>query len=128
MGSPPRTTRQDTDAPCARRIRSMTCGTSGGSTNVLARLGLRVNSDDRIGVAGVTDPVTDTAQAGTATNWFLASSGANTIEVGYVSGRNPVLRQSVLAQGKWGLNFDIKHDIGAKALDYRGLHKSTGAA
>jgi len=87
--------------------------------------------DNRLGVAGVTDPATETAYAGTATNYFLAAnaSEAPTIEVGYLRGtsRRPVVRSFVLDKGQWGIGWDINHDIGAKALDYRGLYKATGA-
>lgn len=106
---------------------------SGGTYNPLQNEGIELRFDDRIGVGGVTDPATGTAHVGTATNWFLAArpgeSGAKIIEVGFLrgTGRAPQLRSFVLTQGQWGLGWDIKHDIGAKALDYRGLHKSTGA-
>lgn len=100
-----------------------------GNINALAGENIQIVSDNRIGVAGVTDPVTGTAYAGTATNWFLAAEGGrNTIEVGYLRGaRTPTLRSEPLTRGRWGVGFDIKHDIGAKALDYRGLYKSNGA-
>ena len=43
--------------------------------------------------------------------------------------RSPGMAWAVTAtiQGRFGFGFDIKHDIGAKALDYRGLYKSAGA-
>jgi len=105
---------------------------SGGTFNPLRDLNIDLRVDNRLGVAGVTDPITGTAQAGTATNWFLACSPSQgpTIEVGYLSGtgRRPELRQYVLDQGQWGIGWDIKLDLGAKALDYRGLYKATGAS
>lgn len=101
------------------------------SRNVIADLNLDLVIEGRLNATGVTDPNTGTAHAGSATNWFLAASSASarTIEVGYLtgSGRRPQLRRSILDKGQWGIGWDIKHDIGAKALDYRGLHKSTGA-
>lgn len=102
-------------------------GSSGGVYNPLASKGVMPVSDDRIGVAGVTDPASGTAQAGTATNWFLASANANTIEVGYVTGRTPRIRPFTLDKGKWGVGWDVSHDVGACVLDYRGLYKATGA-
>lgn len=103
-----------------------------GNRNVIADLGFELRVDGRLDASGVTDPSTGTAYAGSATNWFLAADPAvaRTIEVGYLAGtgRVPQLRSFVLDKGTWGIGWDIKHDIGAKALDYRGLHKSTGAA
>ena len=103
-----------------------------GNANVLANL-LEIRADDRIGVAGVTDPRDDTARVGTATNYFLAArpgeEGAKTIEVGYLrgTGRMPQVRSFVQQQGQWGIGWDVSMDIGAKALDFPGLVKSTGA-
>lgn len=104
-----------------------------GEVNPLADLMLDVRVDDRVGVAGVIDPVTGTAYAGLATNWFLTArpgeNGAKTIEVGYLrgTGRAPQIRSFVLTQGQWGMGWDVNMDIGAKALDFRAMHKSTGA-
>ena len=103
-----------------------------GNYNPLASEGLNLRSDDRIGVAGVTDPRDDTVRVGTATNYFVAANpgagGARTIEVGYRrgTGRVPRVRSKVLDSGTWGMQWDVSHDIGAKALDWRGLQKSTG--
>lgn len=101
---------------------------SGGTYNPLKELNMQVRVDNRIGVAGVFDPNAETARTGTATNWFLASRPGRTIECGYLSGtkRLPSVRSFVLDKGQWGIGWDIKHDIGAKALDYRGLYKSDG--
>ena len=105
---------------------------SGGTYNPLENL-LTPISDDRIGVAGVVDPRTGTAVAGTATNWMLAcrpgEMGAKTIEVGYLrgTGRAPAVRSYVLDRGQWGLGWDVKFDIGVKALDYRAMYFASGA-
>jgi hypothetical protein len=55
--------------------------------------------------------------------------GAKTIEVGYRrgTGRAPTIRSFVLDKGQWGLGWDINFDIGAKALDYRGMYFDPGA-
>jgi len=100
-----------------------------GTDNYIRSLGLKPIIDNRLGVAGVTDPVTGTAQAGTATNYFLIGD-RNTIEVGYLrgTGRRPQIRSFVLDQGQWGLGWDVNMDIGFKALDYRALVFSTGDA
>jgi hypothetical protein len=95
--------------------------------NALVDEGLAVIADSRLD-NGVTDPVDGTVYTGSATTWYMAARGGrHTIEVGYLrgTGRAPTLRSFVLDRGQWGIGWDIKHDIGAKALDYRGLHKST---
>jgi hypothetical protein len=103
-----------------------------GTKNPLAGMGLEFRADDRIGVAGVVDPDTGNSYAGTATNYFLAArpgeEGARTIEVGYLrgTGRAPQMRSSILTQGQWGIGWDINMDIGAKALGFQGLVKSSG--
>jgi hypothetical protein len=120
----------------AERVGTGAPGTGGGdgTFNPLKNEGIDIRFDDRLGVGGVVDPVTDTAKLGTATNWFLVArpgeNGAKTIEVGYLrgTGRAPQIRSGVLTQGRWGLYWDVNHDIGAKALDYRCMHKSTGAS
>lgn len=105
--------------------------TERGNANTLTDLNLQLRVDNRIGVAGVTDPNTGTAYAGTAANWFLSADpiSGRTIEVGYLAGggRRPQLRRFVLDRGQWGVGFDIKMDIGAKALGAKGLYKSLGA-
>ena len=95
--------------------------------NALVDEGLNVIADSRLD-NGVTDPASGTVHSGSATTWFMAARGGrHTIEVGYLrgTGRAPMLRSFVLDRGQWGIGWDVKHDIGAKALDYRGLHKST---
>lgn len=101
-------------------------GSALGNLNPIQSDGLKIASDSRLD-NGVTDPASGTAHAGSATTWFAASATSPTIEVGYLAGtgRAPVVRSSALTQGKWGIAFDVKQDIGAKALDFRALHKST---
>lgn len=100
-----------------------------GSFNPLRDLGITPVIDDRVGVAGVTDPTTGTAYAGSATKWFLAArpgeAGAKTLVVKYRrgTGRAPQLRSFMLSQGQWGVGWDINHDIGADADDFRGLFR-----
>ena len=102
-----------------------------GVNNPIARQGIIPIHDDRIGANGVTDPVDGTAYTGDATRHYLAAAPnlAPTIEVAYLAGtgRSPQLRSFNLSQGKWGIGWDINLDIGAKALDFRGLVHSTGA-
>jgi hypothetical protein len=103
--------------------------TVGGDKNVLEGLVLPV-ADSRIDT-GVYDPSTNyaTQRTSTATDWYLIAqpSDRHTIEVGYVQGTNrrPTVERFELTGGRWGLGWKIKHDIGAKALDYRGMIKNT---
>jgi hypothetical protein len=96
--------------------------------NVLAGEGLTLVVDDRIGAAGVTDPRNGTARTGLDTWWILSSGGPRTVRKIYRRGTNrqPQLRSYMLDKGQWGMGWDINFDFGAKALDYRGLHRSAG--
>jgi hypothetical protein len=84
--------------------------------------------DDRIGATGCWNPTTQAVVAGAATKWFLSAGGPRTIRVAYRRGTNrmPQLRSFVLDKGQWGIGWDINMDIGAAAMDYRGLHYSAG--
>lgn len=107
--------------------------TSDGTRNPLQNYSIDVRPDDRLNTAGVIDPDTETQYAGSETNWFLIArpgeNGAKTIEVAYLrgSGRAPQTRSYNLTQGQWGIGWDIKLDIGAKALDFRAMQKNDGA-
>ena len=113
----------------AQRFDGSGTGTAGGVKNPLAELGIVSIADDRIGVAGVTDPVTGTAHAGSATNWFLTGrpgeNGAKTLVCKYRrgTGRAPQIRSFMLDKGQWGLGWDINLDIGSDADDYRALYR-----
>ena len=98
-------------------------------SNAVARRGLQVTMDDRIGLAGVIDPDTGVKRAGSDTGWYLTAGGNRGIRAAYLrgTGRSPQLRSFALDRGQWGLGWDIKHDLGVKFLDYRPWHKSTGA-
>lgn len=99
-----------------------TAGTERGVRNVIADFNLRVVSEGRL-ANGVTDPSDEVATTGSTTTWYLASALAPTIEVGFLrgSGRAPQVRNFQLSEGKWGMGWDVKMDIGAKALDWKGL-------
>ena len=99
-----------------------------GNTNTLAGA-LEIVSDARFD-NGVTDPNSGSAASADADGWALvAGPQYPTIEVGYVraTGRAPVIRPFTLDRGQWGFGWDVKLDVGAKALDYRGLYYSKGA-
>lgn len=110
----------------AENIVAGTTDVARGNVNPLQRLGLTLVSEARL-ENGVTDPATETAYSGSASTWYLASNAVNTIEVGYLrgTGRAPQVRSFVLDRGKWGVGWDVKMDIGVKALDYRGFVKNT---
>lgn len=76
---------------------------------------------------GVTDPNGGTVHAGVNDTWFVASTEGHTIEVAFLrgTGRGPSLRSFTLDRGTFGMGWDIKIDVGAKALDFHALHKST---
>lgn len=101
-----------------------------GTYNALQDEGLTMRSEQRI-ASGFNNPVTGAAIAGSATRWFLFGDPAAcpTIEVGYLrgSGRAPVVRSWAREQGTWGIGFDVKFDIGAKAIDYKNMYRSNGA-
>jgi hypothetical protein len=111
-----------------------TVGTTGSATtattfNAISNKGIQVIVDNRLNVTGVIDPATETAYAGSATNWFLAAEPSRTVGVFYLSGtgRAPQVRRFVLDKGQYGIGWDIVLDIGVKALDHKGMYKSAGA-
>lgn len=97
-----------------------------GSKNVLFGQ-LEIRADARLD-NGVTDPDSGASSSADTAAWYLAADPvmAPTIEVGYVrdTGRVPVVRSFVLDKGRWGFGTDVKFDVGAKALDHRGLYKA----
>ncbi len=103
---------------------------SGGTYNPFTEETLRVVAERRLSASGATDPVTGTRYSGSNTNWWLLGdpNSAHTIEVGYVTGsaNGPQLRSFVHTEGKWGIGWDIKLDIGAKALAPQGMFKAVG--
>ena len=97
-----------------------------GNANSNSRAGLEVRADSRLD-NGVVDPNTGTTHAGSGTKWFLsADGGSQTIEVGHLRGTNraPTMRTAVLDKGQFGISFDVKRDIGAKALSWHGLQQA----
>jgi hypothetical protein len=97
-----------------------------GTLNTLQADQLQIVSDARL-ENGVTDPDSGTTHSGSTSTWYLASTMVRTIKVAYLAGtgRSPQVRPFTLDKGKWGLGWDIKMDIGAKAMDWRGMHKAT---
>lgn len=107
-------------------IRDTTASKERGTRNVLQDENLQLRVDSRL-ENGVTDPITGVAQTGAATKWFLAARNAlnRTIRVAYLAGtgRRPMVRSFTLNQGQWGIGWDVKLDIGAAPMDYRGLYR-----
>lgn len=93
--------------------------------NSNARAGLVKVCDARLD-NGVVDPNTGTAIAGSTSTWFL-SGPTPMIEIGYVRqlGNRPRVRTKLHDSGRFGINFDVQHSLGAKALDWRGLTRAT---
>ena len=100
--------------------------TERGNANVLADEDFQIVSDSRL-ENGVTDPNSGTFYAGSTSTWYLGSTQGQTIEVAYRSGtgRVPQVRSFVLDKGKYGVGWDICLDIGAKALEWRTMRKTT---
>lgn len=97
--------------------------TERGNLNVITDMGITPVGDARLS-NGVTDPDSGTAYAGSTSTWYLASTLAHTIEVAYRrgTGRAPQVRSWIMdREGKYGMGWDVSLDIGAKALDWKGL-------
>lgn len=99
--------------------------TERGSANPLQDWNLSIVADARL-ENGVVDPDSGTTNTGSSTTWYMASNQAHTIEVGYLrgTGRAPVVRSFTLDKGRYGMGWDICLDIGAKAMDWRGLRQT----
>lgn len=112
-------------------VQIVIAGTAGtvterGNANTLADDGLTGIGDARI-ENGLTDPSSGTAYSGSSSTWYLACANHPTIEVAYLrgTGRAPQTRSWVLAEGRYGIGWDIALDIGVAPLDWRGLVQST---
>lgn len=104
--------------------------TERGNLNTLTSVGLQVVADARLD-NGVTDPSAEppTAYSGDVNDWFLVAAQGYGIIVAYLTGtgRAPQSRSWVLDRGgQYGMGWDVNMDIGAKALDYRGLYRGVG--
>lgn len=98
-----------------------------GSYNAVTEDGLQIVSDSRLD-NGVTDPNSGTAYAGSDEDFYMAApANRHTIEVTHLrgSGRVPEVRSGMFPPGfgQWGISFDVKHDLGAKAIGRAGLVK-----
>jgi hypothetical protein len=95
---------------------------------------IAVRMESRLSSVGVCDPKSGNVYAGTDGAWLLASPAeqAASIIVGGLEGQGvePVLRVTPMGGGgtggRWGLECDCKLDIGAVAVDHRGLYFAAG--
>jgi hypothetical protein len=93
---------------------------------------IEVRQESRLSTLGIVDPNSNTAISNSAgdTNWLLCanSSSRPSIMVGGLNGNlQPTVRNYQLDKGQWGLVWDSVLDIGAAAIDYRGVYYSVGA-
>lgn len=100
-----------------------------GQANPVSEENLTIVTDSRLqnGVTDPTDGSGGTTLSGSATTWYLAAmASAHTIEFAYLrgTGRRPQIRPFVLSQGRWGLGWDVKFDVGAKPLSWEGWSKN----
>ncbi|MCC6127438.1 MAG: hypothetical protein IT426_20970 [Pirellulales bacterium] len=73
------------------------------------------------------DPVNDVRYPAEPNSRFLFSSKQRGIEVGYLHGeQRPKLRSSALAAGEWGVQYDVRMDIGAKVIGPFWMYKNAG--
>lgn len=126
----PPTLEDDADTLLHSRLLITGESSTKAANNPNANKGLVVVTDARLqnGVTDPTDGTGATVHAGSTTSWFLSAvSSSHTIECAYLrgTGRAPQIRPFVLSEGRWGLGWDVKMDVGAKALDWRGMQKNT---
>ena len=100
-----------------------------GSANVVADESIKVVAESRLGNQGVVDPFSETQLDGNDRQWFLTAApgvgGAKTVLKGYRTGtgRMPSVQSFNMREGKWGIGWDINHDIGSKAIDRIGMQR-----
>jgi len=97
-----------------------------GNKNSLRDWNLTLVAEKRL-ENGVIHPSTKTAYSGSTSTWYVASSTAPALEVGYLRGqRAPRVRSGQLDRGKFGTWWDVSHSIGVCVLDWKGMEKITG--
>jgi hypothetical protein len=67
--------------------------------------------------------------ANSTTAWYGATdpSAMATIEYGYLEGSDGLYLETRVGFDTDGMDFKVRHDFGAKAVNFRGLQKSAGA-
>jgi hypothetical protein len=97
-----------------------------GAVNPLYDYNLDLRPEKRL-ENGVTHPATRVTYGGSATSWYLASSFAPALEVGYLRGhgRAPKVRSWVNdKQGRFGMGWDVQMVVGVCVLDWKGIQQS----
>lgn len=96
----------------------------GGEMNPLKTYGIKPIREPRLSL-GMNHPITGASLAGSATQYYGVAGASNTIEVTYLqgAGRTPVVRSETLTGGEFGMVIDVRHYVGATALDWRGFHR-----
>lgn len=90
---------------------------------------LEVRPESRLSTVGLVDPRDDSIIAGNGNNWLLAApeEQAAGIVLGLLDGqREPSIRITPLTQGEFGVNVDVKLDLGVCAIDGRPLYWAVG--
>lgn len=97
-----------------------------GEINPIKAYGITVVPEPRL-ENGITHPVTGASLGGSGTRYYGVSNQARTIEVTYLqgAGKTPVVRSETLTGGEFGLVIDVRHYIGAVALDWRGFQSQS---
>ena len=105
---------------------SVTISNDGGAgeMNPIKTYGIKPIREPRLSL-GMNHPITGASLSGSATQYYGVAGAANTIEVTYLqgAGRTPVVRSETLTGGEFGLVVDVRHYVGATALDWRGFHR-----
>lgn len=67
--------------------------------------------------------------ANSTTAWYLASAPGfvDTIEVAFLNGQDTPYLEQRMGFEVDGVEYKVRHEFGAKALDFRGLYKNAGA-
>ena len=93
-----------------------------GEINPIKKYGITVVGEPRL-ENGIVHPVTGASLGGSAVRYYGVSNQARTIEVTYLqgAGKTPIVRSETLTGGEFGLVIDVRHYIGAVALDWRGF-------
>jgi len=117
-------------------LHSAETASTDGTINPFLDYNIQFVSEARL-ANGTKLPATDTttkptAVAGSSIKWWLAASPTDGpgMQIAYLegTGRRPVIRSSTLqdGSGQWGVQFDVKLDVGTKIVDWRGLWHSLG--
>lgn len=105
---------------------SVTISNDGGAgeMNPIKTYGIKPIREPRLSL-GMNHPITGASLSGSATQYYGVAGAANTIEVTYLqgAGRTPVVRSENLTGGEFGMVIDVRHYVGATALDWRGFHR-----